>query len=112
VRRGAVVALVVAFVWVVLAVRTSTSTYHFAPLILALVLPFASRSSPIGHPRRPVGVFIASIGGVLAALVGLGLAWTGNLDGPTLWGEGGALGEVLAFSVAGVLIGNALMWRS
>ncbi|MDX2379618.1 MAG: hypothetical protein QNM02_07660 [Acidimicrobiia bacterium] len=93
------------------AVRTPTSTYHFAPLILALVLPFASRSSPIGHSRRPVGAFIASIGGVLAALIGLGLAWTGNLEGPTLWGEGGALVEVLTFSAVGVLIGNALLLR-
>ena len=111
-RSGIIAVLVAASVWIALALRTPTNTYHFAPLIVALALPVASRSAPREQLGRLTKVFIGSAGGVVAALIGLGLAWTGNLEGPSLWDENGALTEVLVFSLGGVMVGNALVWRS
>lgn len=111
-RPGIIAAVVAASGWIALALRTPSNTYHFAPVIVALALPVASRSAPGEQLDRWTKVFIGSAGGLVAALIGLGLAWTGNLEGPSLWDESGALTEVLVFSLGGVLVGNALVWRS
>lgn len=111
-RIGAGFALVAAIGWIALALRTPTNTYHFAPLVVALALPVATRSDAgpaIGRGRK---VIVGTIGGLVAALIGLWLAATGNLEGPTLWGDDGALSEVLVFSIGGALAGTGLTWRN
>jgi hypothetical protein len=111
-RSGIIAAVVAASGWIALALRSPSNTYHFAPLVVALAVPVASRSVSREQLGRWTKVFIGSAGGLAAALIGLWLAWTGNLEGPALWGGSGALVEVLVFSLGGALVGNALVWRS
>jgi hypothetical protein len=118
---GVALAALAAIGWVVLAIRTPTNTYHFAPLVVALAAPIAARSDParsdparsdLGGSESPWSrLFVGCVGGVVAAAIGLSLAASGNLEGPTFWGEGGALGEVLLFSIGGAVAGGVLMWR-
>ena len=113
---GVALAALAATGWIVLAIRTPTNTYHFAPLVVALAAPIAARSDPARSDSAVsetgwARLFVGSIGGVVAAVIGLSLAASGNLEGPTFWGEGGALGEVLLFSIGGAVAGGALVWR-
>jgi hypothetical protein len=123
---GVALAALAAIGWVVLAIRTPTNTYHFAPLVVALAAPIAARSDParsdparsdlggpdLGGSESPWSrLVVGCVGGVVAAAIGLSLAASGNLEGPTFWGEGGALGEVLLFSIGGAVAGGVLMWR-
>lgn len=96
--------------WVVLAVRTPTNTFHFAPIVVAMAWPILRRVDA-GRPIPQREAIVASATGVvLAVVVGAVLSLTGNLDGPTFWGDGESvvddpLFEVVVFALAGGLAG-------
>ena len=107
--------LVAVAVWVVLAIRTPTNTFHFAPIVVAVVWPIVRRvGSGTALPGRE-SVLVAVSGTALAVTVGVVLSATGNLEGPTFWGDGagvfGALFEVVLFAVAGGLFGYRVASR-
>lgn len=82
--RGAAAALGTAVLWWVLAARTPTSTFHFAPLIVAAAWVAVEGMSEAGlTPRASVRLGIA--GFVLASVVTLLLDAAGNLEGPVFW---------------------------
>jgi len=82
--RGAAATVVVAASWWILAARTPTSTFHFAPLILGAAWVAVEGMSEAGlTPRATVRLGIA--GFVIAALETLLLDAAGYLQGPVFW---------------------------
>jgi hypothetical protein len=101
-----------ALIWVLLAWRSPTSTFHFAPIVIVLAGPFVTKQrsddSGFGNALIPVG---ASGLTALAALALLALA--GKLEGPTFWSDDGAGLEAAAFIGASAIVGFvALVGRS
>lgn len=103
-RRGAFGSLAVALAWVALAAWRPESTYHLAPLVAAGAWPWLLRRGPLRVAPRD-----AALGAVAATaltiVVGVGLALVGRLDGPTLWGSGHALVEVVIAAPVGATVG-------
>lgn len=99
-----------ALVWAVLAWRTPTSTFHFAPLIVAAAWPVVARSYGERHDRPQAGMVAASAAG-LAMVTGLVLLAAGRLEGPTFWSDGGAIVEVALAAVLGGAYGFRVLTR-
>lgn len=95
--------LAAGLLWTVLAVRTPTNTFHFAPIIVAAMWPLIARGSVAPKPRRLWG--ISAAGTSIALAIGLGLWFTDHLRGPTLWHSGQAVTETVLFAVLGGMIG-------
>jgi hypothetical protein len=102
---GVLAPVAAALVWAVLAVRTPTSTFHFAPLVVAVVWPVFGRIGDGGPPAGRESLVVGASGGVIAVIAGLGLQAAGKLEGPTFWSESGAIVEVLIFAAVGTLYG-------
>jgi hypothetical protein len=82
--RGGAVSVLTAVLWWVLAARTPTSTFHFAPLIVAGAWVAVEGMSEAGlTPRASVRLGLA--GFVIAAVATLLLDAAGNLEGPVFW---------------------------
>lgn len=98
--------------WVLLAVTSPTTTYHFAPAVVAAAWPVARRMR-VGQ-RLSAKAVSATVGGgiAVALIVTLALALTGALLGPTFFGSDGAVVEVLVMIAVGALIGVAFAVRS
>jgi|SRR5665811_254021 len=95
--------LVLAALWALLAFRSPTTTYHLAPLLVVVVVPFAYRNAGGVSGRAVVGLALAAGLGTVA-LAGI-LAATGALDGPSLLPTGGALLEAAVGAAAGAVLG-------
>ena len=97
-----------ALVWIVLAWRTPTSTYHFAPIVVALAGPFMVKQRSLRNTLSSVLPFVATTTGIAGvAVVVLGLA--DKLRGPTFWSDDGAIFEALTFIGLGGLVAIALL---
>lgn len=105
--RGVAVSVVVAAVWVGLATWRPTSTFHFAPLIAAGAWPYLLRRGPLRVAALDAGR-AAVAAGVFVAVVGIGLHVAGLLRGPTLWGGGAAVVEVMLAAGVGAATGYRL----
>lgn len=104
---GAGWSITAAAVWMLLALSHPTTTYHFAPLVIALAWPLAVSRNP-SRGRRRRHRFVAVIGGGLLGGATLAiLAGAHVLAGPTLIGSN-ANDESLIMLTAGALIGWAL----
>lgn len=88
---------VFAVIWVVVAIARPTTTFHLAPLIVAIWPSFTS-----GGRRK---VFYSTTGFLVAALSTLALSATGILQGPTLLPWGGPAVESVLAAGAGALFG-------
>lgn len=85
--RGAIAPVVAAAVWWVLAARTPTSTFHFAPLIVAAAWVVIEGGAEAGlTPRLSLRLGAAGFG--LAVLVTAALDQAGHLEGPVFWANG------------------------
>lgn len=102
-RHAALGTLGVAAVWVGLAAWQPTTTYHLAPAVLAWAAPYLCATAAAS--RRDT-VVAAVLGGLAAAVVSVGLAAVGWLQGPALLG-GGPLAESLLVAAGAAVIGVA-----
>lgn len=91
--------------WIALAVNTPTTTYHFAPAVVAAAWPVARRLRL--EDRLPARVIAVSIGGgaAFAIAVTVELTLADALAGPTFFGPGGAVKETWVMAGLGSLIG-------
>ena len=96
--------LLVSLVWIALAWRTPTSTFHFAPLIASAVGPYAAKSAAGPLALRHAIAASAAAATVVAIAITFLLA-TDRLNGPTFWSADGAGLEATLFGAVGVLIG-------
>lgn len=103
------ITVIVAGLWIWLATRTPTSTFHLAPLITALAGPAVLRSSPVG--TRSSLTVVSLIGTGVATLAGLYLWMTDSLVGPTFFSETGAPIETALMIAIGSAIGLLLARR-
>ncbi len=106
-------ALAAAGAWIVLATRTPTSTFHFAPLVVAGAWVVYDGYSVAGITQHRA-VNEAAIGFALAALATLLLEVMGNLSGPVFWHEGPdspVVLEHLLFAAGGAVLGFGLAMR-
>lgn len=92
----------VAVVWGILAWRSPTLTYHFAPIVAVLVGPMLVRG-------RPGARYVAGAAAVLTIATALVLWAADKLRGPTFWSDDGAVGEALIFTIAASMIAIALV---
>jgi hypothetical protein len=104
--RASLYGVVLAVVWVVLA-WLYDATFHFAPLLVAAVVPLgvALAGDPPPLTRRLGG---AALGALIALGATTALALGGHLADPSLLPAGGALAEAIAFSLAGAAVGLVL----
>ena len=85
-------------VWLALAWRTPTSTFHFAPIVALGIGPWIVKSQ--AGRQQPVSA-VATVG-ISLAIVGIAIAVLTTQDrmlGPTFWSESGATGEAILFSL-------------
>lgn len=88
--------LAILAVWSVLAYRSPTLTYHFAPLLAAAAWPVLERRSG-SVPRAQA--LVAAVGAFAATTAtGVALTIADRLEGPALWDRGHALWEVVIFA--------------
>jgi hypothetical protein len=100
--------LVVSLIWVGLAWRTPTSTFHFAPLIAGVIGPYAAKSrTGVVSPVRAFRLTSAGMAAVAASIAFL--AAVDRLRGPTFWSADGAAIEAALFGGLGALAGLAYL---
>jgi len=110
---GLLAALTFGVVWAYLAAGTPTSTYHFAPLIVAGAWVAVDGARGAGLTQRRV-VNEATGGAALAIAVTLILEVKGDLSGPTFWEHGADAPVVLEhvlFAVLGAVLGASYALR-
>lgn len=95
--------IVAGALWAVLAIRTPTNTFHFAPIIVAAAWPVIARGSQARTTRQAVAT--ASSSTAIALGIGVALWATDRLRGPTLWHSGPAITETVLFALLGGAIG-------
>lgn len=100
-----VAALGCALLWGLLAVRTPTTTYHFAPLLVAGAAAVAGRWLLRAPVRSLVALNWAAIGLVVALGATAVLAWRGLLAGPDITGGSAAVTETVLLTVLGAVLG-------
>ncbi len=110
---GLLWAVAAAIAWLVLAARTPTSTFHFAPMVVAAIWVVYDGYSEAGvTPHRAVND--AVVGLAVAALATLYLEIRGDLLGPVFWESGPdspVLLEHLMFGVGGAVVGLGVSLR-
>jgi len=110
---GLLVALGAALAWAVLAARTPSNTYHFAPMVVAAgwVVFDGYRGAGITHRRA---LSLALLGFAIAVVATIILELKGDLDGPVFWEHGDdapVLVEHVLFSLIGAVGGLLLAVR-
>jgi len=106
-------AVAAAATWVVLAVRTPTSTFHFAPMVVAGLWVIYDGYSVAGLTQHRA-VNEALVGFGVAAAATLLLEAMGNLTGPVFWHEGPdspVVLEHLMFAAGGAVLGLGMAMR-
>jgi glutaredoxin-like protein len=103
--RPVTAALVVALLWGLLVVRTPTTTYHFAPLLVAVAAPMTGRWLTPGSVRSRTALVWTLLGLVVALVAMAVLAWQGLLAGPDITGGHAALAETVLLAVLGAALG-------
>lgn len=105
--------LLAAVVWWFLAAREPTSTYHFAPSVVAAAMVAVEGTRVAGLTPRRIVQF-AQLGFLFAGALTIGLSVAGHLEGPVFWShadDAPVVVEHLLFSLAGAGVGAALAWR-
>ncbi len=110
---GLFVALLAAVAWALLAARTPSNTYHFAPMVVAAAWVVFDGYREAGvTPRRAVNLSIA--GFLIAVVATVVLEVKGDLDGPVFWEHGDdapVVVEHVLFSALGAVGGLLLAVR-
>jgi hypothetical protein len=97
--------LTVAVLWLVLAARSPTTTYHLAPVFMAAAAPVARRLHT-GTPVSSRTALALATGGLALTLATIGMiGWLWGLAGPDLAGGAAPLAESVLFAVLGAAIG-------
>jgi len=101
--RALLLSGVVALAWIVLAWRSPTLTYHFAPLIGGAVGPLSLRT--LGRADAQIGRTVGAL--VLAMMLGVTLILevAGRQEGPNFLEVGPAWPEAVLFAVFGTAVG-------
>jgi len=93
--------------WAVLAWNSPSTTYHLAPLLVAIAIPGMLRLNSEGVPPRLL--VTAGFTGFALTLAATGiLGWSDRLVGPSLLPFGGAVAEAVVFATGGALIVTAV----
>lgn len=104
---GAIASGAAALLWVVLAWNNPSSTYHFAPLIVATAWPWLTRTNDGPTTKRATWL---SVSGAAALALGAGaiLLLANKLQGPTFWSEARQPGQVALEIAIATLLGSIL----
>lgn len=98
-------------IWVLLTTWRPDATFHFAPLLVALAWPYATRVQR-GRATGWAEAAPAVLGGAAVGLLATaGLTIAGRLDGPTFWGTPGAPAESVAMTLLGAALGARTLLR-
>lgn len=108
---GVPITAAVAAAWITLAVINPTTTYHFAPTVLAAALPVSRRMRTEDRLSPRSLVVATSVGLGLALVVTVVLAWLGALAGPTFVGTPAAGTETMVMAVVGAAAAAAYGWK-
>lgn len=88
--------------WALLAWNSPSTTYHLAPILVAIVIPGALLLGDEEAPRRTM--VTAALAGTALALGATGfLGGTDHLTGGSLLPFGGAVTEAVVFVIAGAI---------
>jgi len=111
--RGGLASIAAGVGWWMFASRSPSSTYHFAPSVVAAAWVVLEGTSSAGlTPRRTLQ--IGQMGLLVAVAFTLGLSGAGHLEGPVFWSHADDAPVVLEhviFAVVGAVIGVAIALR-
>ena len=108
---GPAPSMAIAAAWVLLTIWRSTATFHFAPLLVAVAWPYATRVQD-GRAAGWAEAAPAVLGGAAVGLLTTaGLTVAGRLDGPTFWGTPGAPVESVVMTLLGAALGARTLMR-
>jgi len=101
--------------WMFLAFRSPSTTFHLGPLLVAAAVAMSHRSTGSGPLSNPAALG-AAVSGLVNALVATGvLAFNDKLEGGSLLPFGDATVEAIVFSLigagAGFVIGTWGRWN-
>ena len=111
--RGGAAALVAAVVWAVFARNSPSSTYHFAPSVVAAAWVVLEGTSEAGLTARRT-LQLGVLGFLVAGVFTFGLSLAGSLEGPVFWSHADNAPvefEHILFAVLGALIGVGVSIR-
>lgn len=101
-RRSAALGGVLAVVWLVAAAIRPTSTYHLAPILITLAVPYLSAGSLRNGSVWNASVAVAAVLSLTTTTI---LTIAGWLEGPSLLPFGGAATEAVVFTSGAALVG-------
>lgn len=104
--RPVIAALGFALLWLLLATRTPTTTYHLAPLVVAAAGPVTRRLLTGTPLSRRAAATLGAVSLLIAAAATAVAQWRGLFAGPDVTGGDGALAE----TVVVVAVGAGLGW--
>lgn len=90
-----------AAVWAVAAAIRPTSTFHLAPILITLAVPYLAAGSTRGSSAWNVSIAVAALVSLGATIV---LAMADWLAGPSLLPFGGGATEALVFTIVSALV--------
>lgn len=110
IRRATFWGIVLAGLWVLVAVARPATTFHLAPLLIAaappVLLVLDDRSSATHGSVARVALGAAAIAGVTTIAV----AAAGAMDGPAFGAFGSPLTEAIIFVALGGMFGFGFAW--
>jgi hypothetical protein len=104
-------ALLTSTVWLLLALHTPTTTYHFSALVAVASGPVIARLRSATQLTFLAATRFAFVGGVLTLVTALILQGANAMRGPTLIGSGSPALESIAMIAIGFGVGVALATR-
>lgn len=109
-RRAIMWGVVLAGLWVLVAVARPATTFHLAPLLIAATPPILLVLDDRSSPSQGTVARVALVAAAIAAATTIAVAAAGAMDGPAFGAFGSPLTEAIIFTALGGMFGFGFAW--
>lgn len=102
--------MVLAGLWVVVALMRPTSTFHLAPFLIAAAPPVLFTLDSDHRADWTAVLLLSVVGMALALAATLAVSILGAMHGPSFEGFSGPVVEAVVFTVIGTVVGISFAW--